>query len=234
MNSSFLFVFASVVSVCNGIVWCTCAISTTDLPVSVWEYNTTDCDLCEFTGNASMIGCTNFSSKAEVAVALPSWGVSTSVSCSSSLIDWTASLSVVSEVSGVTVECDTTKCCCPSGSFRLSELNDTAVRLETTLSGVCTTNGTFSALIPLATRANTFLKIDDTNDQYPFSGQYLARGRTGIQNLGGVSGCSFFVQGGLSSGAVAGIVIGVLLLICVLGALAYYVMRRRRASFSQI
>lgn len=225
----------SFASVCNGIVWCNCMFSSTDLPTNVWEYNTTDCDMCKYSANASTIGCVNFTS-GHAALELPSWGVSTSVACSSSLIDWTASLSVVTEIQGVSVECNATTCCCPSGSFRLSDLGATSVRLETTLTGKCPTNDTaFSAVVPLATVANTFLKIDDTNNQYPLSGRYLVRGNSGIQNVDASVDCIFFVQqGGTSSGAVAGIVIGVLLGICVLGAVGYYAMRRRRASFSQI
>lgn len=230
--NSFLLVLAFA-SVCNGIVWCNCMFSSTNLPKSVWEYNTTDCDQCNYGANATTIGCVNFTDNA--AVELPSWGTLTSVSCSSSLIDWTASLSVVSEVNGISVACNTTTCCCPSGSFRLSDLTASSVRLETTLTGKCSTNDSaFNAVFSLATVANTFLKIDDANNQYPLSGRYLVRGNSGIQNVGGLADCIFFVQGGLSSGAVAGIVIGVLLSICVLGAVGYFSVRRRRASFSQI
>lgn len=218
-----------------GLDWCFCTIQSTDTPLVAWEYNTTDCFLCEFEGNATSVGCTNYTKHAHAALTggrVATWGVSTSVSCSSSLAAWTAASAIEASVNGVDVRCNETECCCPTGSFQLADVTATSMHLTTGLAGQCGNKTSFDAAVPLEQLGHTYLEVKA--GAWPFSGNYLHVTADRVFLVGSdLTDCQFVVGaggGGIGPGGIAAIVI--ILLLVVLGAAAYFLWRRRRGADS--
>jgi hypothetical protein len=218
---------AAALPVVQGVDWCFCTLESDDVPLVAWEYNTTEgCSACVFQGNKTVVGCTNFTTHA--AAALPMWSVSSYVGCSAPLASWSDVTSIASEVNGVSALCNQTTCCCPTGSFQLSNVNANSMHLKTGLAGQCNNKTSFDADVALNQLAHTFLEVKQ--GAWPFSGNYLHITTSMMGMLNADKGCAFYVTtgGGISGGGIAAIVIVVIVVL--LGGVSFCLWRRRRGA----
>jgi hypothetical protein len=93
------------------------------------------------------------------------------------------------KVNGVSALCNQTTCCCPTGSFQLSNVNANSMHLKTGLAGQCNNKTSFDADVALNQLAHTFLEVKQ--GAWPFSGNYLHITTSMMGMLNADKGCAF-------------------------------------------
>ena len=132
--------------------------------------------------------------------------------------------------------CDATKCCCPTGSFEISDYSvgvpSVTIKADlnaTSCGGMASLSGSFS----LSKAANSFFVVVSAN-KYPLDGYVFVAGsgQIGVFASYATPQCSFLLE----SGSAVVIVVVVLVVLCVIGGAVggFLFYKRRRASFTAV